>query len=124
LIFRNVANRSSQEASRLLSEISLLWQGVGYETISSELSAPGRQRNRPPGKAQSTVTSICNGFSRTAKWLLGEAIRSKRDRVSSVHFIEVDADPACGSLYRVDVVNILNISELHATSIFNVEMRG
>lgn len=123
MIFRNVANKSSQEASRLLRKISLVWQGVGYETISSELSASGSQRNRPPGKAQQTATSICIGFSRTAKLLLGEATRSKEDRVSSVHLIEVDVDLAFGTLHREDV-DIANVSELHATSIFSVEVSG
>jgi hypothetical protein len=124
LILRNVPNKSSQEVSRLLrvSKISLVWQGVGYETISSELSAPGSQRNRPPGKEQ--PTAICIGFSRTAKLLLGEAVRGKKGLVSSLDVTDVHVDPAFGPLHRVDVGNIANVSEPPATSIFSVEVRG
>jgi hypothetical protein len=96
--------------------MSRVWQGVGYETIRSEISVSGSQRNRPPGKAQPTATSICIGLSRTAKLLLGKQHEAGR--------IEAYVDPAFGSLHSVDVDNIVNVSELQATSIFSVEMSG
>jgi hypothetical protein len=61
-------------------------------------------------------TAICIGFSRTAKPLLGEEIRSTRDRVSHVHLTEVDDDPDFGSLQLMEVDNIDTVPEFHSTS--------
>jgi hypothetical protein len=87
----------------LLREIWPAWQGVGYETISSELSALGSHRNCPPGTTQ--PTAICIKFSRTAKPFLVEETPAKMDRVSSVHLAGVADDPDSGSLHLVNVNN-------------------